>query len=91
MRTNIDIDRDLVKDAMEMTGARTMREAVHLALRELVGRRDRKEILRWIGKLDWQGDLEEMRGSSRVPDRWEPSAGWRDRLGLGSGADGGAD
>ena len=36
-RTNIDIDEDLIRRAMERYGLRTKREAVDLALRRLVG------------------------------------------------------
>jgi hypothetical protein len=36
--TNIDIDEELIALAMEVSGARTKREAVDRALREMVGR-----------------------------------------------------
>ena len=36
MRTDIVLDDDLVKEALALTGARTKREVVHLALQELV-------------------------------------------------------
>ncbi|MEJ6021792.1 type II toxin-antitoxin system VapB family antitoxin [Ramlibacter sp. PS4R-6] len=38
MLTNIDIDEDLVAQAMQVTGAKTKREVVDRALRELVAR-----------------------------------------------------
>jgi Arc/MetJ family transcription regulator len=88
MRTNIEIDRELVEDAMRITGVATMREVVDLALRELVDRPGRRGLLRWIGKLDWQGDLEEMRGSRDV-EHWELPADWRDRLRPHSDGEGG--
>jgi hypothetical protein len=41
MLTNIDIDEDLVAQAMEVCGARTKREVVDRALREMVARSKR--------------------------------------------------
>jgi Arc/MetJ family transcription regulator len=63
MRTNIVIDEDLMKKGLHYTGLRTKKELVNLALRELIQRKERKEILRLKGKLHWEGDLEELRRS----------------------------
>lgn len=41
MITNIDIDEDLVAEAMKVSGARTKREVVDRALREMVARAKR--------------------------------------------------
>jgi Arc/MetJ family transcription regulator len=65
MRTNIDIDDAVLKEVQRLTGARTKREAVDLALRELVARYRRVGLLRLRGKVRWEGDLEESR--SRRP------------------------
>jgi len=61
MRTNIDIDDDILKEVQRLTGAKTKREAVDLALRELVARYRRLGLLRLKGKVHWEGDLEESR------------------------------
>lgn len=61
MRTTIEIDDRLMKDALRATGARTKREVVELGLRTLLRLRQQEEIRRYRGKLDWQGDLEAMR------------------------------
>jgi len=51
-RTNIVLDERLVKQAMQLSGARTKRQAVDLALRELVARRTVYRALRRLkGKL----------------------------------------
>ena len=63
LRTNIEIDEDLVNEAMRLTHARTKKELVNLALRELVSRARRKRILDLEGKVDWVGDLDDMRKS----------------------------
>jgi len=44
MITNIDIDEDLVAEAMKLSGARTKREAVDRALREMVSRAKRPRL-----------------------------------------------
>jgi hypothetical protein len=44
MITNIDIDEQLVADAMKLSGARTKREVVDRALREMVARARRPRV-----------------------------------------------
>jgi hypothetical protein len=44
MLTNIDIDGDLIAQAMEISGARTKREVVDRALREMVARAKRPRL-----------------------------------------------
>lgn len=61
MRTNIEIDDKLMKDALRATGAKTKREAVELGLRTLVRLRQQEDIRRYRGRLPWRGDLEAMR------------------------------
>ena len=63
MRTNIVIDEELMEKSIRYTGLKTKKEVVNQALRELIQRKERKEILRLKGKLHWEGDLEEMRRS----------------------------
>jgi Arc/MetJ family transcription regulator len=43
-RTNIDIDDELINEAMHKYGLKTKKEAVDLALRRLVGRSDVPEL-----------------------------------------------
>lgn len=61
MRTNIDINDDLLNEVRDLTGAKTKREAVDLALRELVARHKRLRILELRGRVRWEGDLEASR------------------------------
>ena len=61
MRTNIEIDDDVMREAQRLTGARTKREAVDLALRELVARHRRLGILDLRGRVHWEGDLASSR------------------------------
>jgi len=61
MRTNIDIDERLMRDAMEATNLKSKKEIVHVALEELIRLKKRKSILRYRGKAKWDGDLDQMR------------------------------
>jgi Arc/MetJ family transcription regulator len=61
MRTNIEIDDQLMADALRLTGASTKREVVELALRTLLRMHWQKEIRDLRGKLHWQGELDDMR------------------------------
>ena len=66
MRTNIDIDDRLMRQAMRSSGARTKRAAVEEALRLLIQTRSQKSIRRLRGKVAWEGDLETSR-QGRIP------------------------
>ena len=56
MRTNIDIDDALMAEAMKAGPFKTKKEAVEAGLRLLARQAGYREILKWRGKLDWQGD-----------------------------------
>ena len=60
-RTNIDIDEELVRRVMQMYGLRTKREAVDLALRELVGQPLSLDEALAMEGTGWEGDLEALR------------------------------
>lgn len=61
MRTNIDIDDELMGEAMRASGLATKRETVEAGLRLLVQLKRQQGIRRYRGKLRWEGDLERMR------------------------------
>jgi Arc/MetJ family transcription regulator len=61
MRTNIVIDDELMSQVMKLTGLRTKREAVELGLKALLKLKKQESIRNYRGKLDWQGDLDDMR------------------------------
>jgi len=67
MRTNIEIDDQLMRQAMRATGARTKRAAVEAGLRALIQIQRQSGILRLRGKVRWEGDLDESR-RSRIAD-----------------------
>ena len=61
MRTNIEIDDDVMREAQRLVGAKTKRETVDFALRELVARQRRIGVLDLRGRIRWQGDLAKSR------------------------------
>lgn len=50
-----------MKDTLKITGLRTKREVVELALKELLRLRRQTDLKKLKGKFHWEGDLEEMR------------------------------
>ena len=64
MRTNIVIDDALMNEALKVSGAKTKREAVELALKVMIRLKRQAEIKAYRGKLHWDGDLDGSRSSS---------------------------
>ncbi len=56
MRTNIDIDDALMSKAMQAGPYQTKKEAVEAGLKLLARQVAYREILKWEGKLKWEGD-----------------------------------
>jgi Arc/MetJ family transcription regulator len=56
MRTNIDIDDVLMAEAMKAGPFKTKKDAVEAGLKLLARQAAYREILKWRGKLEWQGD-----------------------------------
>jgi Arc/MetJ family transcription regulator len=61
MRTNIDIDDELLKEAMEATGLSTKKATVEEALRRLLKEAELRQVIKDMRGLGWEGDLDEMR------------------------------
>jgi Arc/MetJ family transcription regulator len=64
MRITMEIDDQLMSDALRLTGARTKREAVEMGLRTVVRLRQQEDIRRFRGTLQWEGDLDTMRADA---------------------------
>lgn len=67
MRTNIEIDDALLKEAMEATGQPTKRATVDEALRQIVADYRRRRALAEMKGLGWEGDLDAMREGRNFP------------------------
>lgn len=61
MRTNIDIDDKLMRQAMKATRATTKKAAVEACMRQTVQLKKQEGIKKWFGKIPWEGDLDAMR------------------------------
>jgi Arc/MetJ family transcription regulator len=61
VRTNIEIDDELMAKAMSLSGLKSKRETVEAALALLVRLKSQDAIRAARGKLQWEGDLDEMR------------------------------
>jgi Arc/MetJ family transcription regulator len=68
MRTNIDIDDELLSQAMAAAGLSTKRATVEEGLRLLVRVRKQAKALAELKGLGWEGDLDDMR-RGRLPRR----------------------
>ena len=70
MRTNIDIDDKLLQKAMKFSQLKTKKAIVELALQEYVDMMRRRDLLSLRGKVQWDGDLEQMR-TDNTPTDWD--------------------
>jgi Arc/MetJ family transcription regulator len=68
-RTNIDLDEALVEAVMRRYHFQTKREAVHFALRRLVGDTMTLEEALAMRGTGWEGDLDAMR-RNRLEGIW---------------------
>lgn len=57
MRTDINIDEDLIRECRELTHLKTKKEIVDSALKEFIRLCKRKKILDLEGKIEWEGNL----------------------------------
>lgn len=74
-RTNLVLDEKLLKDATHVLGQKTYSATVNAALKEIVRQKQVEELADFVGKLEWIGDLSEMREDR--PKRTAKPAGKR--------------
>ena len=63
MRTNIEIDDNLIQEALRVSGLKTKRAVVEAGLRMLVRLKRQEDILSLVGKVHGEGNLDESRQS----------------------------
>ncbi|SMF49702.1 Transcription regulator of the Arc/MetJ class [Xaviernesmea oryzae] len=69
MRTNIELDDELIAEAMELTGLPTKKATVEQALKDLVRIRRQMRAVDNLEGIGWEEDLDAMRnGSTRFAD-----------------------
>ena len=80
MATNLAIDPRLLERALAISGVRTKKEAVTIALEEFIRRRAQAKIVESFGTLDWDDSYdykEDRRSRDRKAAQWldsDPSA-----------------
>ena len=53
MATNLAIDPELLDRAVEVSGERTKKAVVTMALQEFIARREQRRVVELMGKLEW--------------------------------------
>jgi Arc/MetJ family transcription regulator len=60
-RTNVVLDDEVVAQAKKVTGIKTVRHLLDHALKELLRHKNQRRLLKLRGKIDWEGDLSDLR------------------------------
>ncbi|MDR3049519.1 MAG: type II toxin-antitoxin system VapB family antitoxin [Elusimicrobiota bacterium] len=61
MKTNIDLDEQLMNEAMAISGISTKKSVIDMLLAEYVKKNNQKQILKYQGANIWDGNLDDMR------------------------------
>ena len=64
-RTSLVLDEEILEEAVRVLGVKTRSATVNLALQEVLRMRRMQGLADHIGKVEWLGDLSEMREDSR--------------------------
>ena len=65
MATNVQIDPELIRDALLLGGKRTKREVIEEALREYVLRRKQQQLLSLFGTFDYDPEYDYKKQRAR--------------------------
>ena len=68
VRTNIESDDRLMRQAQRLSGLKTKRAVIDAALQLFVRVQRQKDILKLAGKIHWEGNLDAMRESRSFDD-----------------------
>jgi Arc/MetJ family transcription regulator len=58
MATNLSIDPDLLDRALEVSGEKTKKAAVTIALKEFIARHEQKRLLELFGSFEWDSEYD---------------------------------
>jgi Arc/MetJ family transcription regulator len=61
METAVTVDADILNEAMQAASGQTQRQLVEDALRFFVMQNRQAEARKYRGKLQWEGNLDELR------------------------------
>ena len=65
MATNVEIDPDLIRQALLLGGKRTKREVIEEALQEYVSHREQQQIVSLFGTIDYDDDYDYKKQRAR--------------------------
>lgn len=65
LATNLSLDPKLIERALEVSGERTKKAAVTLALEEFIARRRQKTLVDLMGKFEWDSSFNYKKERSR--------------------------
>lgn len=65
MATNLAIDDELLREALEISGLKTKRDTVNLALKEFIDRYKQLEIIKIFGEMDPDPTYDYKKGRTR--------------------------
>ena len=65
MATNLSLNPKLIERALEVSGERTKKAAVTLALEEFIARRKQRSLVDLMGKLEWDPSFDYKKERSR--------------------------
>lgn len=61
MRINIEINEEIMQNGLAISGLKTKKAVVNLALKEFLEKQAKLQILKLQGELVWEGDLDKWR------------------------------
>lgn len=67
MATNLDINPDLINEAVKVSGSKTKKEAVTAALEEFIRHRKQARIVELFGKIDYDPNYDYKKARTRFP------------------------
>jgi Arc/MetJ family transcription regulator len=62
MRTTLDLNENLLEEAMRISGEKTKTSIIHKALTDYINKSNARGILAYGGKMDLNIDLDKLRG-----------------------------
>jgi Arc/MetJ family transcription regulator len=66
VRTNIEVDDELIKEAQQLSGLKTKRAVVDAALRMFVRVQHQKDVLELAGKVEFWDEVVRERDENRL-------------------------
>lgn len=69
MRTQVDLDEQLLAEIVQMGAFSSKKAAIQAALTEFVKTLKRRQLLALRGQMQWQGELDQLRASRTDSER----------------------